>query len=53
MKGVKENKVRKNVDLPKDVIVTLTKAAADKGQVFKPYAESILEEAAKNKSKKK
>ena len=53
MKGVKDNKIRKNVDLSKEAIVTLTKAAAEKGLVFKPYAEQILEDIAKKKQLKK
>lgn len=36
-------KTRKNIDLRKDTIKTLTIEAIENGTVFKLYAESILE----------
>jgi hypothetical protein len=44
--------IRKNLDLSQECVKALAKEAIEKNTVFKLYAESILEEAAKKKSKK-
>jgi hypothetical protein len=47
-----KDKVRKNLDLPEDVVTKLTvKAVKSPQKNFKKYAEHILEEAAENKPK--
>lgn len=51
MKGVKDNKIRKNIDLSKETVIALTKEAADKSMVFKHYAEQLLETFAKKHKK--
>jgi hypothetical protein len=46
-----KDKIRKNLDLTENCVRVLSKEAIDKKTVFKLYAESILEEAAKKKKK--